>query len=264
MKNFDRVADIYDLTRELPAFVPNRIVERVVAATRATAETRFLEIGVGTGRIAVPFLQRGYQYTGVDISERMMDRLREKARAGNLDVTLVNADVTQLPFADAAFDVVMGVHILHLVPEWQRAIREARRVLAPEGFLLLGYESGTTDDPGNEIRRQWQTFVGEAGVTVSTRGGAWPSIETELSASGAYTSVYRLAHWEEELQPITLLNEARNQVFSHSWEVPDDVLEMVHERMAKWATDRYGSLETVLHSEREFLLSVSRLRAEGH
>jgi ubiquinone/menaquinone biosynthesis C-methylase UbiE len=263
VKNFDRVADIYDATRELPTFVHDRIVDRVVAATRATAETRFLEIGVGTGRIAVPFLERGYKYTGVDISERMMTRLREKVHDRDVDLTLVNADITHLPFDDAAFDVVIGVHILHLVPEWQSAMREARRVLAPEGYLLLGYENAPADDPRNEIRRQWRTFVSESGVTSTTRGDSWPAIEAEFIEGGAYAAVYRLAHWEEELRPLTLLNEQRDRVFSHSWEVPDDVLEAAYERMVTWATERYGSLETVLRSEREFLLSVNRFPRQG-
>jgi ubiquinone/menaquinone biosynthesis C-methylase UbiE len=259
VKNFDRVADIYDTTRELPTFVPDRIVDRVAAATGATATTRFLEIGVGTGRIALPFLLRGYRYTGVDISEGMMDRLRAKLQKREVNLRLVNADITHLPFADASFDVVLGVHILHLVPEWQKAIREARRVLTPEGYLLLGYESGAPDDPGNEIRRQWHTFVGEA---ESARHADGAAIEADIIDSGAYSAVYRVAHWEEEVRPITLLNEQRNRVFSHTWEVPDDVLAAVHERMVQWATDRYGSLETALRSEREFLLSVNRFPQE--
>jgi ubiquinone/menaquinone biosynthesis C-methylase UbiE len=258
VKNFDRVADIYDATRELPAFVPERIADRVVTATRAKEETRFLEIGVGTGRIALPFLERGYRYTGVDISERMMDRLRAKTRDKDANLTLVHADITRLPFEDATFDVLMGVHILHLVPEWQRALREVRRVLTPDGYVVLGYEEAAPDDPGNELRRRWHEFVGEAGVTLTTRSGNWPVIEAALIDGGAYASVYRVAHWVEELRPATLLNEQRTRVFSHSWEVPEDVLEAVHERMVTWTNERYGSLDTVLRSEREFLLTVNR------
>ena len=177
MKNFDRVADIYDATREMPSFVYDRIVDRVVAATHASAETRFLEIGVGTGRIAVPFLEHGYRFTGVDISERMMDRLRAKVRGQDVALTLVHGDVTELPFEDGSFDVVLAVHILHLVSDWQRAVREARRVLASDGYLVLGYEHSLSDAPGNELRHQWQAFVAEAGVTLSDRSGSWPAIE---------------------------------------------------------------------------------------
>jgi ubiquinone/menaquinone biosynthesis C-methylase UbiE len=256
MKNFDRVSDIYDVTREMPSFVYDRIVDRVAAATRATTETQFLEIGVGTGRITVPFLERGYRFTGVDISERMMDRLRAKVRASDVAFTLVKGDVTQLPFEDASFDVVLAVHILHLVSDWQRAVREARRVLAPSGYLVLGYESSQSDAPCNEMRRQWQTFVTEAGVSLSSRSGNWPTIDADLIEGGSYAAVYRVAHWEEALAPRSVLDAQRSQVFSHSWDVPEDVLETVHQRMVAWATDRFGSLDADLRSEREFLLSV--------
>jgi len=258
VKNFDRVADIYDATREMPAHVLDRIVDRVIAATGATAETRFLEIGVGTGRIALPFLERGYRFTGVDISERMMDRLRAKVHGRDVALTLVQADITELPFEDASFDVVLAVHILHLVSDWQRAVREARRVTAPTGYLVIGYENSPPDAPANEMRRQWQTFVGEAGVTLSGRSGNWAAIQTDLIEQGSYAAVYRVARWEETVVPQAVLEEQRKRVFSHSWDVPDGVLETVNERMVAWATNRFGSLDAALRSEREFMLSVNR------
>lgn len=263
MKNFDRVADIYDATREMPAFVLDRIVNRVVAATRATTETRFLEIGVGTGRIALPFLERGYRFTGVDISELMMDRLRAKVGTCDMALTLVQADIAQLPFQAASFDVVLGVHILHLVSDWQQAIREARRVLAPAGYLVIGYENSASDTPGVALRRQWHALVGEAGVGLSSRAGYWPATQEELIEGGAYSAVYRVAQWEDVVVPRTVLAEQRNRVFSHSWEVPDDVLETVNGRMEKWAIEQYGSLDVELRSEREFLLSVNQFPAES-
>lgn len=263
MKNFDRVASIYDATRELPSDVPGRVADRVVAATKATTTTRFLELGVGTGRIALPFLERGYQYTGVDISEGMMNRLREKVAEFEVKLTLIQSDISQLPFENAHFNVVLGVHILHLVPDWHRALHEARRVLAPGGSLLLGYEHAPADDPGNEIRLQWSTFVGEMGVTLPTRGGHWHEVEAELAEAGAYTSVYRVAHWVEALRPGTLLDDQRHRVFSQSWDVPEDVLEAVYGRMVEWTTEKYGSLEAPLRSEQEFLLSVNRFPLEN-
>jgi SAM-dependent methyltransferase len=169
---------------------------------------------------------------------------------------LVNSDVTQLPFEDASFDVVLAVHILHLVSDWQQAVREARRVLAPNGYLVLGFESSQPDSPGNEMRRQWQSYVVEAGVTLSGRSGSWPVTEAALIEGGSYATVYRVAHWEETMVPRTVLDEQRRRVFSHSWDVPEDVLETVHHRLVGWATDRFGSLDAALRAEREFMLSV--------
>ena len=262
MKNFDRVADTYDATRAVPGFVPERIADRVVAATRATSETRFLEPGIGTGRIALPLVERGYRYTGVDVSERMMDRLRAKVSGRDVNLTLVNADITQLPFEDASFDVVLGVHIFHLIPAWEAALGEVRRVLAPDGYLVLGYERAAPDGPANEIRRAWFDVVAELGMSMQTRTGHWQAVERVLAQGGAYTAVYRVAHWTEVLRPRTVLDDARNRVFSHTWDVPEDVLVAAHERMVTWAIATYGSLDTDIRSEREFLLSVNRFPAQ--
>ncbi len=256
MKNFDRVADVYDETRGIPESVGVRLADRAIAVTHATSETRFLEIGVGTGRIAMSFLQRGCDYTGIDVSERMMDRFRAKVEGCDFRLTLVNGDVTRLPFPDASFDVVLGVHILHLVPEWRVALMEARRVLKPGGFVLFGHEPSMPGDPDYAMRRQWQRFVADAGITLSVRPGNAAAIDAELISQGAYSAVYRVAQWKEEIRPRDLLEQQLNRVFSHSWEVPDDVLRSVHARMVPWVTEQYGSLDAKVDSEHEFMLDV--------
>jgi SAM-dependent methyltransferase len=258
MRSFDRVAEVYDRTRELPRGVPERVADRVIAATRVSQRSRFLEVGVGTGRIALPFLERGYRYTGVDIAERMMDRLRAKVRDREVDLTLVNADVAAMPFESGEFDVVMAVHVLHLLAEWRAALKEMQRVLSPDGSLVLGYDRTLPGDPAGEIRGRWNDLVTEAGVSLPDWGGRWSAVDAELSAAGAYTAVYRAAAWESDFRPIDLLEEQRSRVYSRAWEVPDDVLEAVHRRLVAWVTDTYGPPEQPVRSRSEFMVSVSR------
>src|SRR5579872_5447621 len=76
--SFDRAVGFYDATRGYPPGVDEHIADAIVAAVAATAKTRFLEMGIGTGRIAFPLIKRGYHYTGIDLSAAMMERLREK------------------------------------------------------------------------------------------------------------------------------------------------------------------------------------------
>lgn len=254
--NFDRVADIYDATRGLPEDVAERAVDAIVAATNATRETRFLELGVGTGRIAIPLAQRGYPYTGVDISRKMMEQLRQKASLPNL--TLVEADVTDLPFPDGSFDVVLAVHVLHLVPEWRKALAEAKRVTAAGGYFLLAGNADLANNPGDEIRRTWRALVAAAGAEINHYRSSWDEIEAELTEQGCWTAVYRAAHWKREGRPIELLERLRNRTFSHTWTVPDEVLASVHEQMCEWVKERYGSLEEPLPSASEFLVIASR------
>lgn len=255
--NFDRVAAIYDETRSLPVGVVEQVADCIAEATNAGSATRFLELGIGSGRIAVPFIRRGFNYTGIDISREMMDRLREKAPQAAA-MTLIDGDVTDLPFPDDSFDIVLSVHLLHLVADWRTALHEALRVLAPHGWFVMGGDGSLPGEPGGEIRRQWRTLVEAAGVQLRPEHGSMLNVETELTAQGAMTTHYRPAWWQRPIRPIDLLRGQRNRVFSASWDVPETVLEDVHQRMMVWAKERYGDLNAELPSRWEFIVSVSR------
>jgi len=258
--NFDRVADIYDQTRGLPHGVPEQIANRIVAVTASTRETRFLELGVGTGRIALPLVQQGYSYTGVDISEHMMDQFRAKLTPDATNLTLLNGDVTNLPLADQSFDVAITVHLLHLVPEWKQVLREIRRVLKPNGWYVLGNDGGHHDHADSAIRRQWFHFAREAGAPLRPDYGTSVAIEAELTAMGCRMAVYQVAQaqWQREFRPIEFLESLRDRTFSHSWAVPDQTLQQIHQQMLAWASEQYGDLTQIMTFEDAFTLRVSR------
>jgi ubiquinone/menaquinone biosynthesis C-methylase UbiE len=107
-----------------------------------------LEIGVGTGRIALPIARRGIQLIGADLAPGMLSRLVANA-GGNQPFPLLTADVTALPLRPASVDAVLGCHILHLIPRWQAALDEVGRVLRPGGLLLLDF-GGPTPTPWSE------------------------------------------------------------------------------------------------------------------
>ena len=95
-----------------------------------TART-VLDAGCGEGRLARLLSARGYSVTGVDASPTLVRRSQEADPAGTYAV----ADVTSLPFDDASFDAVVSFMVLHDVADYERAIREAARVLRPGGAL---------------------------------------------------------------------------------------------------------------------------------
>ena len=68
-----------------------------------------LEIGTGTGRVSIPLQNLGFNITGVDISEKML----EKARMKGLRRALI-AKAESLPFEDDSFDVTLIIHVFHL------------------------------------------------------------------------------------------------------------------------------------------------------
>lgn len=101
-----------------------------------------LDVGCGTGTQAIAAWRRtqpGGSVVGVDISEKMLAVARRKARRSGLDILFHHADAAELPFDNDRFDVVTVTTVMHMVPASRRrlCIREASRVLAPGGRLLL-------------------------------------------------------------------------------------------------------------------------------
>lgn len=256
--SFDRVARIYDATRGLPADVSVQVTDAVLAAVAATPATRFLEVGIGTGRIGLPIAARGVSYTGVDISVEMLAVLQQKAEEAAVErnLHLVRGDITALPFGDDEFDVVLGVHIFHLIAEWQRAIEEARRVLRPGGFLVLGGNHAFPTEPGEAIQRQWLDFARALGAPVRPENGSWERVEALLIESGCFPALYRAAHWSGSLRPIDLMESERDRTYSHSWSVPDDMLATLHEQVLGWGQETFGDLTLSLPTRQEFQLLV--------
>jgi SAM-dependent methyltransferase len=135
--NFDRAAEFYDATRALPADSMDELAG-LLAAELASRQP-CLEIGVGTGRIALPLQARGIRLAGLDISAGMLRRLAANA-GGHSPVPLLRADATRQPLAAGSFGAVLAVHVLHLIQDWRVAVDEALRVLRPGGVLIAGLQ----------------------------------------------------------------------------------------------------------------------------
>lgn len=151
--NFDRAADFYDETRGFPAAEIPHVARLYTRAAALTAESRLIEIGVGTGRLALPVAaETGAHITGVDISTAMMQRLIDKRTTERIDLLL--GDARQLPLPGAIFDAAVVTHVFHLIPNWETALAELARVLKPDGVLLFCWGDSTRTNPLWELSRQ--------------------------------------------------------------------------------------------------------------
>ncbi|WP_420641665.1 class I SAM-dependent methyltransferase [Candidatus Leptofilum sp.] len=93
-----------------------------------------LEVGAGTGA-NLPLYGRSAHATLVDIKPDRLLLARQKSGAPHAPATCANAQ--QLPFADSQFDVVVGTLVFCSIPQPELALAEIRRVLKPDGRLLL-------------------------------------------------------------------------------------------------------------------------------
>ena len=125
-RSFDRVAHCYDETRAMPPDAQAAVTADIVRVARTiAAEPLLLEMGIGTGRIALPLVDSGVHVVGVDLARAMLAQLRARRPA----VPVAIADMTRLPFGAARFDSVLFVHVLHLLRDPGAALRAAREVL---------------------------------------------------------------------------------------------------------------------------------------
>ncbi len=264
--SFDRAADDYDATRGYPPETAAAIGAALFQASGALPGSRFLEIGIGTGRIAIPLAAQGADVTGVDISPRMVERLRANLAAqraaqpdrpwGTLDVRI--ADMTALPFAAETFDVVVAVHVMHLVPGWRRALDEALRVLRPAGALLIGQDRFPDAELG-AIHDRWIAIVRElgGGAHVDSVGASgYRTVLEDLRGRGLVVTETSLVRWTSRDSPRAMLDEVARRTGSRTWRVPDDLFAASLRQLEDWAREQYGAtLDTPREQRAEFLVA---------
>jgi SAM-dependent methyltransferase len=222
---FDRAAGYYDESRGLGPEVQELVADRIEEAAGPGA--RLLEVGAGTGRIALPLHRRGRRVVGVDLSLPMLERYRAKAAAAGLPPPpTVRADATRLPFPDACFDAVLEVHVLHLIPSWERALAEARRVLAPGGVLLHAgggrYQRGG-GSPRDQVIGRFDELAAAAGTTPRVVGASHAQVLDRLREMGGHLEELEPVAWEEQETFAEALRWVEERVFSYHWRLPDEV-----------------------------------------
>ena len=140
-------------------------------------------IGVGPAYVAKTF---GCHVVGVDLSERMIDWARQRARQERVEalVELRTADVLALPFPDDRFDIVLCESVLAFVEDKTRAISECVRVTKPGGYVGLNEGLWLREPPPGMVERVRDAI----GPSVPTEQ-AWRSL---WAASGLHERVVRI------------------------------------------------------------------------
>jgi phosphatidylethanolamine/phosphatidyl-N-methylethanolamine N-methyltransferase len=155
-KAYARWAPVYDLVFG-KVFARARM--EAIAATERIGG-RVLDVGVGTG-ICLPHYTRASAVVGIDLSEPMLRKARERTaalRLSNIE-SLAVMDAERLEFADNSFDVVVAQYVVNTVPHPEAALDEFARVLKPGGEIVLINRIGA--DGG--LRRALEAGLAPAG-----------------------------------------------------------------------------------------------------
>jgi len=242
--DFDRAADFYDATRDVGDDATARTLDLLARELQDRAPA--LEIGVGTGLIALPLRERGFDVVGIDLSAAMLGKLRAKAD-GRTPMPVLRADATRLPFRDGSFGAAYARHVLHLIPGWRTAVAELCRVVG-RGVVLV--EGGGED--GSRWLDLWKAMrsvlgpeADHVGLDMSTDGSAKLD-EAFIKAGGVPRQVDEITYPDEETVA-EMLGQVERRSPSWTWRVSDDDrLRDAIEAGRRWALERYDSLDVRL------------------
>ncbi len=104
---------------------------------RTDKNLNILDVGTGTGFLALLLAEMGHNVTGIDISRRMLEKSRQNADMMNLAVDFMHGDAEKLPFEDEVFDIVVNRNLLWTMPDPMAAVDEWSRVVTSGGKLVL-------------------------------------------------------------------------------------------------------------------------------
>ena len=123
----------YELTARdlLPA------AQEVIKAARLISGEQVLDVGCGTGSVALAAARQGAVVSGVEPSTRLREVAQNLASQAGLDVSVRDGDAAHLPFPDGAFHAVLSSFAVIFAPDPSAAATEMLRVLAPGGRLVL-------------------------------------------------------------------------------------------------------------------------------
>jgi ubiquinone/menaquinone biosynthesis C-methylase UbiE len=253
-RSFDRAANIYDQTRPLLEPIIKFGIPAILEIIGPDA--RVLEVGSGTGRISIPLLERGVDLIGCDLSSPMLTRFREKYPAARI----ARADASHLPFPAAQFDIVLTVHVMHLIPPWREALREFRRVLVGGGaYLQVSTWAPLGVSASGKIRDFWRSWMKANGVDAGHPGVRDQSeLLEELRSLGANLTEVEAVRFPYSFNLEEELIRFESRVFSETWDLPDAIFDASMKELRAWAAREFGSLDQELEDEVRFVIQVAR------
>ena len=256
--DFSPNAPVYD--RRHGAALSREEVDRVWAGARLHPGARILDIGAGTGRVAIPLAARGCRVVAVEPAAGMLQELKKKASA--IDVTLAAGEGARLPFASGAFDVVVIARLLYLTSDWRAILHEAHRVLAGGGCLLHEWGNGEGDEEWVHIREEARRLFETAGVLSPFHPGV--RSEAEVDADLAQLRLVRESEIVLGSGPEITLGEFLRRLvdgeLSYIWNVPDHVRADCLPRLRRWSEARFD-LEARVPMPKEIRWTIHRKAA---
>jgi ubiquinone/menaquinone biosynthesis C-methylase UbiE len=151
---YSQIADIYDLTRwsgkgQFVDFMQKVLLLEILKEfnNNSSSNRYILDVGTGTGRFIHLFTKFNYNFVGIDISKKMLQKAKLKINEikrkenGRYYCELIVCDAFNLSFKSCTFDYVISYRVLIHFPNYEKVLNEIYRVLKPQGVAILEFNN---------------------------------------------------------------------------------------------------------------------------
>lgn len=129
MEKYNLIGENYNQTRKADPFLTDRIFHLL----NLEKEEKILDIGCGTGNYTIALSEKGIDFTGIEPSEKMLNKAKSKSE--NVNWIIGNAE--NLPFENESFDKAIATLTIHHWGNLEKGFSEIFRILKTEGTLLI-------------------------------------------------------------------------------------------------------------------------------
>ena len=233
--DFSPNSNIYD--HRHGAVISDQLAQTLTNRVRRGAT--IIDIGAGTGRVAIALAGKGFQVIAVDPAVPMLQVMQRKS--GEEVVLAVSAEGTRLPFRRKSADAIVLARLLYLVEDWQGLLREGKEILRQGGILFHEWGNGDPDEAWVQVREKARSLLEDAGVETPFHPGARSEVQVDsfLRDLGFHRKEQIEAGTGPTITLADFLNRIQSGEFSYVWNVPQNIQDSCLPQLKRWCESKF-------------------------